>query len=190
MDDATADVERRRRLLGPSVSADDPALLTFALGPHRFGLPLDRVVEVTRAVAVAELPGAPPIVDGAVNYRGRIVPVLDVATRFGLDSPPLAPDQHFVFAQGRFHLVALRVERAEAVVGVEPSAVQPPDIVLGSPHVLGVARLSDGLIVIQDLDRFLSVDEEQEIVRALEETIDTVAPAPVDLDGAAPKDQP
>lgn len=147
---------------------DDVTLLVFTLGDARFGLGIPFVREVVRAVAIAPLPKGPAIAEGVINYRGTIVPVLDVRQRFHLSPAPLHPDQHFIVAQAGPRLVALRVDRATELLGVNPSAIAPATAVLpGVEHTAGVARLPDGLLVIHDLERFLALDEATQLDEAL-----------------------
>lgn len=139
-------------------------VLCFDLHTHRFGLPVAVVREVVRAVAVSALPKGPPIVEGVVNVRGRVVAVLDIRQRFGLPRREIDPDQHFIIAQAGARLVALRVDRTTDVIAVEPGAVEPAShLAPGVRHVAGIAKLPDGLLVIHDLERFLSLDESQQL---------------------------
>ncbi len=135
-------------------------LLTFALGGRRFALPASAVREVTRAVAIAPLPKAPPIVEGVINVRGAVVPMLDMRQRFGLSPAPVAPEQHLLIAQAGGRVVALRVDRAGDLVSVDEAAIESAvRVVPGVEYVAGIAKLPDGLIVIHDLERFLSLEE-------------------------------
>jgi purine-binding chemotaxis protein CheW len=67
-------------------------------------------------VAVAPLPRAPPIVEGVINVRGTLVPVLDIRLRFGMSPHPPTLDQHLIIATSGAHVVALRVDRALELV--------------------------------------------------------------------------
>ena len=135
-------------------------LLAFELRGRRFALPAALVSEVLRAVAVSALPPAPEIIEGVVNVRGTLVPVVDVARRFGLERKPLDPHQHLIIAQAGPRLVAVRVDRALDLMRVDSDDIVPVAAVApGAEHVAGLARLSDGVLVIQDLERFLSLDE-------------------------------
>jgi purine-binding chemotaxis protein CheW len=119
-------------------------------------------------VAIAPLPKAPPIVEGVINLRGTLVPVLDLRQRFGLPSVPVAPEQHLVIARTGHRVVALRVDRALGFVDVEERAIVPPERVApGAEHVAGIAKLPDGLLVIHDLDRFLSLEEARQVDAAI-----------------------
>jgi purine-binding chemotaxis protein CheW len=143
------------------------ALLVFALGDNRFALPCDRVTEIIPATAIQALPRAPEIVEGVVNLRGTIVPVLDIRRRFALPPSELHQDQHFIIASAGGTPVALRVDRALDVVTIAQSAIHVDGIADGAEHIAGIAVVDDGLLVIQDLDRFLALDEARDVDAAL-----------------------
>ena len=143
-------------------------LLTFEAAGRQFALAAGLVRQVTRAVAVAPLPRAPPIVEGVINVHGTLVPVLALRQRFGLAAVPLHPDQHFIIAQAGPRVVALRVDRVQELVSVEPDAIEPAaGIVPGAEYVAGIAKLPNGLLVIHDLERFLSLEEGGQVDVAL-----------------------
>lgn len=132
-------------------------LLTFDLDSQRCAVALDNVVEVVRMVAMAHLPDAPPLVEGMINLRGRVVPVLDLRARFGLASKGVALTDHLVIARAGSRTVAIRVDRARALVDVGPGDVDAA--VSTGNAVAGVAKLPDGLVLIHDLATFLSTAE-------------------------------
>jgi purine-binding chemotaxis protein CheW len=108
-----------------------------------------------------------------INFRGALVPVLDIRQRFDLPPQPLALDQHLIIAQSGPRVVALRVDRALALVEVDEGAIEPAARVIpGAEYVTGIARLPDGVLVIHDLERFLSLDEGHGVDAALTERAD------------------
>ena len=139
-------------------------LLAFEVAGCRYAAPAALVQEVTRAVAIAALPKAPPIIEGVINVRGAVVPVLDIRQRCGLPATSVTPDQHFLLAKVGNRLVALRVDRALELVGVAEGAIESAaGVAPGAEYVAGIAKLPDGLLVIHDLERFLSLDESQQL---------------------------
>lgn len=131
-------------------------------------LRLSSVERVVRAVYVSPLPDAPEIVSGVVNVQGRVIPVVNIRRRFRLANRPAALTDRLVIAHTNQRPVALM---ADAVSGVleypEPDIIDAASIFPGMAYVDGVAKLEDGLILIHDLDRFLSLDEASALERAM-----------------------
>lgn len=148
-------------------------LVVFEIAGRRFGLPLDDVVEVHRMVAVAPLPQAPDVVEGVIDRRGTIVPVLDVRARFGLPARKPSPDQQLVVGQAGDRTVAVRVD---ATLGVRAMSADEVDTVAtdlpGVRHVVGVTRDDDGIVLVHDLPAFLSWDESARLDEALRAQVD------------------
>ena len=146
-------------------------LVVFRLDERRYALPLAAVERVVRAVAVTPLPGAPAIVLGGINVHGRVLPVLNVRGRFLMPDRDIGPADWFLLAHTARHTVVLVVDESEGVVE-RPRAdiVDSAQVGPGLEHFPGVARLDEGLALIHDLDRFLSLDEARTLDEALGET--------------------
>jgi purine-binding chemotaxis protein CheW len=143
-------------------------VLVFEVGGQTYGLPTADVRELVRAVAITPLPGAPGVIEGVVNVRGCVLPVLDVRARFRLPPKALDPSDHFIVASAGPRGVILRVDRATHLALVDEASVQPTEA-LGpaAAYVAGVARLEDGLVLIHDLRSFLSAAESGSLDEAL-----------------------
>lgn len=137
-------------------------LLIFTIDDLRFALPVQSVRETVRAVAITPLAGAPGVVEGVIDVRGTVTPVLDVRARFRLPPRPVSPSDHMVLAEAAGRPVALRVDRVLDVTAVPDEAVvaaRPDDP--ATRHLAGVARLPDGLVLVNDLDAFLTQGERE-----------------------------
>lgn len=135
-------------------------LVVFSLDAQRFALPLAAVRRVVRAVEVTPLRGAPDIVLGAIGLAGGVVPVLDMRKRFGLPQREVDPSDHFLIATTPRREMALVIDEACGVVECERSAVMAARrISPGLEGIDGVLRLDDGLVLIHDLDAFLSLEQ-------------------------------
>jgi purine-binding chemotaxis protein CheW len=148
-------------------NADVDALL-FVLDGQRFALPLREVTEVVRAVAMHVLPNAPSIVEGIIDVRGEVVPVLDLRARFGLAKKALAPADQLVLARAAERRVAVRVDTAQAVMRLPVLRMEAAlNLPRGVEHIAGVASLPDGLVLMHDLAAFLTEAESLQLERAL-----------------------
>jgi len=143
-------------------------LVMFRLDEQRYALPLSAVERVVHAVEVTPLPGAPSIVLGAIDMAGCILPVLNLRRRFLLPEREIGLADQFLIARAGRRLVALVIDEAQGVIADEQAAVTGSDrIVPGLDQFHGVVKLDDGLVLIHDLEKFLSLDE----ARALDAAI-------------------
>ena len=145
-------------------------LVPFDLDGHRYALPLTAVERIVRIGEITPLPKAPPIVLGIVNIGGLILPVCNVRRRFRLPEREIDLTDQLILAQAERRMVALVVDEVSPVVEHPDSEViAAQEILPGLEYVQGVARLEDGIILIHDLDKFLSFEERAVLDRALAE---------------------
>jgi purine-binding chemotaxis protein CheW len=145
-------------------------LVVFRLDDQRYGLPLVLVERIVRAAELTLLPKAPAIVLGAIDVAGRVLPVLNVRRRFRLPERDLGPAHQFLIAQTSRRIVVLAIDEASGVLDVPVvDIVDAAEIVPGLKHLSGVVKLRDGLVLIHDLEKFLSLDEERVLDQAMTE---------------------
>ena len=170
---ARADVSPPAAALTGAGCATDTAspareVLVFEVGGQRYALPTADVCELVRAVAITPVPGAPAVIEGVVDVRGRVLPVLDVRARFRLPAKALDPSDHFIVASAGTRGVILRVDRATHLALLDEASVQSPQTQgPGAAYLAGVARLEGGLVLIHDLTTFLSSAEADSLDEAL-----------------------
>ena len=150
--------------------------VVFVLDDHLYSLHLPVVERVIRAVEVTPLPKSPPVVIGVIDLEGTIVPVVNLRRRFRLPEREIEPSDQIVIAriaaEGRMssedRLVGLVVDSVLEVIELNDERIVAPESIMpGLEYVAGVARLADGLLLIHDLDAFLSTDERRTLDGAL-----------------------
>jgi purine-binding chemotaxis protein CheW len=145
-------------------------ILLVRVGGERYGVPLGAVREIVRAVAITPLPGAPRVVEGVIDVRGQVVPVLNLRRRFGHPEKPLDPSERIVLVHAGERPAALRVDEAEGLADLVAGAVEDARAVTpGAEHVAGVAKLADGVVLIHDPAAFLSQAEAAVLDEAMAE---------------------
>jgi len=150
----------------PNVTQEEVVL--FELEGHMYGLPFSSVREVLRSFSPAPLPNAPKIVEGLLNVRGEIIPLLNLRKRLGLPEKPLSLSEHFLIAKDATKWVALRVDRVVNIQRVPiRKATDAGRFVVNSEVISGVATTQEGLVLIHDLNRFLSPAEQRELSQAM-----------------------
>lgn len=144
-------------------------LIGFDLAGQHYGVNLAAVERVVHVVEVAPLPQAPSIVLGVINFSGRIIPVVDLRRRFRLSEKEVGLYDLLIIARTSKRQLAFIVDRVTGVLEYPETEVTAADrIVPGLEYLAGVLKFKDGLIFIHDLERFLSLDEETSLSRALE----------------------
>ncbi len=147
---------------------DRQQILVFVLDGPRYALCLSAVERVVRAVEITPLPKAPPLVLGVINVQGQVIPVMDIRPCFGQPAREVHQDDRFILARAPRQLVALV---ADSVVGIHELAaremVDTGEVVPGAPYIHGLVKLEGDLILVCDLDQFLSFDFEAKLEAAL-----------------------
>ena len=140
----------------------------LCLDDMRVALPLSFVERVVRAVYLTPLPDAPGIVLGVVNVEGCIVPVVNIRRRFRLPDREISLTDQYVIAHSRQRKVALVADAVSGIFEYAALDIAGADTILpGLEYIDGIVKLSDGLILVHDLDRFLSLEEAQSLDHAM-----------------------
>ena len=143
-------------------------LVVFLLDGQRYALLLEQVQRAIRVVAFTPLPRAPSIVLGIMDLGGVVIPVIDTRGRFNHAPRPVQLSDHLIIADTGRRTVALLVDEIGGVMEASVDRlVSAGEILPGIEFVDGAVKLEDGLILIHDLGRLLSLEEEDAIDEAL-----------------------
>lgn len=143
--------------------------VVFILEGQRYALHLSAVHRTVRMVHITPLIKAPDIVLGIVNIQGQVTPVINVRRRFGLPEREIALTDQLIVAHTTRRPVALVADAVMDVVECSGQSMVTAESILPEAEYLeGVVKLENGLILIHDLDTFLSLEEENSLDRALE----------------------
>ena len=134
-------------------------LVTFSIGEEEFGVDILKVQEIIRTMEITRVPRAQAFVEGVINLRGKVIPIIDLRRRFGLDSK--AHDKHtrIIVIEINNMIVGFVVDSVSEVLRIPASTVEPPPPVvagLESEYISGVGKLHDRLLILLDLDKLLS----------------------------------
>lgn len=148
-------------------------LVLFRLDENQYALPMSMVERIARAVEITPLPKAPKTIIGVINVQGRIVPVVDVRKRFGLPQKKMHLGDHFIIGKTSTRTIAILVDNVYDIIETaKQDLVTTNQIQCEMEYMRGVVKLSDGILLVYDLEKLLSLDEEQ----ALEQAMEHVAP--------------
>jgi purine-binding chemotaxis protein CheW len=143
----------------------------FRIGNETFGVRIGAVREIVRVPEITAVPSAPETVEGVINLRGKIIPVMDLRKRFG--QTDIQPDKknRILVVELEKKLVGLIVNAASEVLKIAPSEIEPPGNVFAegeSGYVTGVGKLKGRLIILLDIAKLLHRPEYKRFEEAAE----------------------
>jgi purine-binding chemotaxis protein CheW len=145
-------------------SADDLLqLVIFQLGGEEFGVEIMQVQEIIRMPEITRIPQSPVYVEGVINLRGKIIVVINLDTRFDLNSKELDDDSRIIIVEVGDNVVGMVVDSVSEVLRLSTSNVEPaPEIIsakIKADYLKGVGKLDDRLLILLDLEKVLSDEE-------------------------------
>ena len=142
--------------------AKDLHIVGFRVGNETFGVTIQTVHEIVRVMEVTAVPDAPVYIEGVINLRGKIIPVVDLRKRFGEKTITKNKKNRILVAEIGSKMVGLVVDSASEVLKIPPSDVDPPPNVFEEGelnYVTGVAKLGKRLIILVDLSKIMQRGE-------------------------------
>ncbi len=137
-------------------------LVTFRLGKEEFSMDILKVQEIIRHMELTRVPRTPDFVDGVINLRGRVIPVLDLRKRFGLPADEKTNETRIIVVDVDNRTVGLKVDAVSEVLRLPADTVEPPpSLVTGieSDYIMGVGKLEGRLIILLDVAKILTRTE-------------------------------
>ncbi len=137
-------------------------LVVFTLATEEYALPITRVQEINRIVAITKLPQTPDFMEGIINLRGRLIPVIDLRKRFSLAIADYTDDSRIIVVEIGNQTVGIIVDAVTEVVRLQSDSIEPPPMAfaIDAQYIQGVGKLDNRLLILLDLDRTLSTNEE------------------------------
>jgi purine-binding chemotaxis protein CheW len=143
-------------------SADILQMVTFRMDGEEFGIDIMNVKEIIRMMEVTKVPNAPEFVDGVINLRGSVVPVIDLRKRFGMPGKEKDKNTRINVVELDGAVVGFVVDSVSEVMRIPSDTVEPPPAVVAgvqSEYISGVGKLDDRLLILLDLHKLLSPEE-------------------------------
>ena len=156
--------------------ADETQLVVFTLKQNdtecEYGVPITKVQEIIPMANPTKLPQAPDFVEGIINLRGRIIPIIDLKKRFDMGASNITAESRSVVVEVEGQTVGIIVDEVSEVLRLATDSIEPPPAVVGgitSEYLTGVGKLQDRLLILLDMDKILSDQEKSELVTVAQE---------------------
>jgi purine-binding chemotaxis protein CheW len=168
--------EYGRKAMASNLEVIDPAVkrvadregkyLTFSLEREEYGIGILKVKEITGMMLITPVPQTPDYVKGVINLRGKVIPVIDLRLRFGMDSIEYTDRTCIIVVEiktnsGRIH-TGIVVDSVSEVLNFKSSDIEDTPTFgtkLSTDYILGMAKMGGGVKILLDIDRVLSGEE-------------------------------
>lgn len=133
-------------------------LVTFSLGSEEFGIDIMLVQEIIRIPPITRVPKAPSYVEGVINLRGNVIPVVSLRNRFGMEHAEETDLSRIIVLQVHNKVFGIRVDAVTEVLRLDTDSIEPPPpVALGmdSHYIRGVGKIGERLLILLDLDQIM-----------------------------------
>lgn len=137
-------------------------LVTFKLGNEEFAVDILKVQEINRIIEITKVPKAPDFVEGVINLRGKVIPIVDIRQKFHLAIKEATKETRIIVVNIMNKTIGLIVDSVSEVLRINSSTIQPPPPLiagLDSDYIKGVGKLDERLIILLDIDKIFTTGE-------------------------------
>lgn len=150
-----------------TLQQDEQQLVVFDLSSEAYGVDIGAVREIIRLQDITKVPRTPEFVEGVINLRGKVIPVVDLRKRFGLPAEEESKENRIVVVDIGAQDIGVVVDAVTEVLRIATESVEPPASVIttaDSEYLLGIAKLDSRLIILLDLERVLTETEHSSLL--------------------------
>jgi purine-binding chemotaxis protein CheW len=141
-------------------------LVSFKIGAEEFGIDILKVNEIIRMMSITKVPNAPSFVDGVVNLRGRVIPVINLRAKLILPRKEYDRNSRIIVVELNTKTIGFIVDEVNEVLRIPVNITEkPPEMVSGinAAYITAIGKLEDRLLILLDLEKILGEDEGAEL---------------------------
>lgn len=150
---------------GQDASSELTQLVSFHLDNEEYGVEVLKVREIIRMINITHMPNSPPYVDGIINLRGKVIPIISMRRKFGLVDAGNNNQTRVIIMDVGGELLGFTVDSVSEVIRISASDIQPSPSVAsdgdGQEYIAGVINHSDRLLVLLNLDKMFTAEENE-----------------------------
>ncbi len=145
----------------------------FNIGKELYGVGIESVHEIVKVPDITQVPDAPRFLEGVINLRGKIIPVVDLRKRLNLQGKERNKSSRVLITENEGRLIGLLVDAVSEVLKLHPDAIEaPPEMVsaIGVEYITGVAKVGERLVILLTLQKVLNLDDMKKVVKVIEKS--------------------
>ncbi|KYO66485.1 chemotaxis protein CheW [Thermovenabulum gondwanense] len=142
-------------------------LVIFSLNDEFYGMDIFSVNEIIKLLKIVSLPSSVSFIEGIINLRGKVVPVVDLRKRFGLPKKEYTDDTRILVADMEGHLAGFIVDEVLEVASINDDSIEPAPraLIPEAPFIEGIAKFKEKLVIMINAAKIFSFEEKQELLK-------------------------
>ncbi len=141
-------------------------LVSFKIANEEFGVDILNVQEINKMTQITKVPNAPDFVEGVINLRGRVIPIIDLRTRLKLEKKEHDKETRIIVVEIANKTVGFIVDAVKEVLRIPTSIIEPPPQLatgIDSDFIRAVGKLEDRLLILIDLEKVLTEQDKEQL---------------------------
>lgn len=147
-------------------AVDEQQLVAFRLGDEEYGVSIEQVQKIIHREEPTRIPQTPAFVEGVINLRGDLIPIIDMKKRFNLPGKELDDEARIIVVEVEDQTVGIQVDAVSELLRIPVDSIEPPPPGVASieaEYLKGVGKVDDRLIILLDIDKLFSHKEKGEL---------------------------
>jgi len=143
-------------------------LVSFVLAEEEYGVEVLKVREIIRMPSITKMPNSPQYIEGIINLRGKVIPIISMRKRFGLMESENNIHTRIIIMDANSVMTGFIVDGVSEVIRIPNNEIQPPPLMVHSggidqEFITGVFNHAERLLIIMDIDRLFADDDQEHI---------------------------
>lgn len=141
--------------------------VTFNLGVEEYAIEILKVQEIIRMIPITRMPNSPEFINGIINLRGKVIPVMALGKRIGLPDKDQNNDSRIIVVEIHGNIIGFIVDKVNIVLRINKDIIEPTPQLVGnvnSEFISGIAKMDANLLILLDLDKVMDPAEMNDLV--------------------------
>lgn len=141
-------------------------VVSFKLHQEEYAIEITKVKEIILLEGITRIPQVPEFIEGIINLRGNVIPIIDLRKRFGLSAEERTEHTRIIVTRMEGRIIGLIVDSVSQVMKIPKADVQPPPDTIASisgKYILGIGKVDERMIILLDIEKILTESEKQSL---------------------------
>ncbi len=141
-------------------------VVVFQIGTEEYGIDIKNVFEIIQMQEITKIPQASKMIEGVINLRGRVIPIIDLKRKFGYQSSVIGQNSRIIITDIGEQAVGIIIDEVSEVISIDEEAIELPNVITKSiahSGIVGIGKVDARLIIILDMAGAFTGQEKEQL---------------------------